>query len=64
MGSRYLFIVFYCYLEKYLTRKDSKKRASLHEGGQGPDDLAHQAPGTRPHQARGRRTRHEALEPV
>ena len=26
MGSRYLFIVFYCYLEKYLSREDYRKR--------------------------------------
>jgi dolichol-phosphate mannosyltransferase len=26
MGSRYLFIVLYCYLEKYLTREDYRKR--------------------------------------
>jgi dolichol-phosphate mannosyltransferase len=26
MGSRYLFIVFYCYLEKYLTREDYRRR--------------------------------------
>jgi len=32
MGSRYLFIVFYCYLEKYLTREDYRKRSDLREG--------------------------------
>jgi dolichol-phosphate mannosyltransferase len=32
MGSRYLFIVFYCYLEKYLTREDYRRRSDLHEG--------------------------------
>ncbi len=31
MGSRYLFIVFYCYLEKYLTREDYRKRTDLRE---------------------------------
>jgi dolichol-phosphate mannosyltransferase len=31
MGSRYLFIVFYCYLEKYLTREDYRKRNDLRE---------------------------------
>ena len=31
MGSRYLFIVFYCYLEKYLTREDYRKRGDLRE---------------------------------
>src|ERR1700737_257054 len=29
MGSRYLFIVLYCYLEKYLTREDYRKRSDL-----------------------------------
>jgi dolichol-phosphate mannosyltransferase len=29
MGSRYLFIVFYCYLEKYLAREDYRNRADL-----------------------------------
>jgi len=32
MGSRYLFIVCYCYLEKYLTREDYRKRSDLHQG--------------------------------
>jgi dolichol-phosphate mannosyltransferase len=32
MGSRYLFIVFYCYLEKYLTREDYRKRTDLRDG--------------------------------
>jgi len=32
MGSRYLFIVLYCYLEKYLMREDYRKRADLREG--------------------------------
>ncbi|GAC1456388.1 MAG: glycosyltransferase family 2 protein [Gemmatimonadaceae bacterium] len=32
MGSRYLFIVLYCYLEKYLTREDYRKRSHLREG--------------------------------
>jgi dolichol-phosphate mannosyltransferase len=32
MGSRYLFIVFYCYLEKYFTREDYRKRSDLREG--------------------------------
>lgn len=32
MGSRYLFIVFYCYLEKYLTREDYRKRSDLRDG--------------------------------
>jgi dolichol-phosphate mannosyltransferase len=31
MGSRYLFIVFYCYLEKYLSREDYRKRTDLRE---------------------------------
>jgi len=31
MGSRYLFIVFYCYLEKYLSREDYRKRLDLRE---------------------------------
>jgi dolichol-phosphate mannosyltransferase len=31
MGSRYLFIVFYCYLEKYLSREDYRKRTDLHD---------------------------------
>ena len=31
MGSRYLFIVLYCYLEKYLTREDYRKRSDLRE---------------------------------
>ena len=31
MGSRYLFIVLYCYLEKYLTREDYRKRFDLRE---------------------------------
>jgi len=31
MGSRYLFIVLYCYLEKYLTREDYKKRLDLRD---------------------------------
>lgn len=31
MGSRYLFIIFYCYLEKYLTREDYRKRNDLRE---------------------------------
>lgn len=29
MGSRYLFIVFYCYLEKYLSREDYRNRSDL-----------------------------------
>jgi dolichol-phosphate mannosyltransferase len=29
MGSRYLFIVLYCYLEKYLSREDYRKRLDL-----------------------------------
>jgi len=29
MGSRYLFIVFYCYLEKYLSREDYRNRTDL-----------------------------------
>jgi dolichol-phosphate mannosyltransferase len=32
MGSRYLFIVLYCYLEKYLMREDYRKRADLRDG--------------------------------
>jgi len=32
MGSRYLFIVLYCYLEKYLSRADYRKRADLRDG--------------------------------
>jgi len=31
MGSRYVFIVLYCYLEKYLTREDYRKRPGLTE---------------------------------
>jgi dolichol-phosphate mannosyltransferase len=31
MGSRYLFIVLYCYLEKYLTREDYKNRFDLRD---------------------------------
>ena len=31
MGSRYLFIVFYCYLEKYLSREDYRKRTDLRD---------------------------------
>ncbi len=31
MGSRYLFIVLYCYLEKYLSREDYRKRIPVHE---------------------------------
>ncbi len=31
MGSRYLFIVLYCYLEKYLAREDYRKRTDLHD---------------------------------
>jgi dolichol-phosphate mannosyltransferase len=31
MGSRYLFIVLYCYLEKYLAREDYRKRLDLRE---------------------------------
>jgi len=31
MGSRYVFIVLYCYLEKYLTREDYRKRFDLRE---------------------------------
>lgn len=31
MGSRYLFIVLYCYLEKYLSREDYRKRTDLRE---------------------------------
>ena len=29
MGSRYLFIVLYCYLEKYLSREDYRNRTDL-----------------------------------
>jgi dolichol-phosphate mannosyltransferase len=29
MGSRYIFIVLYCYLEKYLSREDYRKRTDL-----------------------------------
>ena len=32
MGSRYLFIVFYCYLEKYLAREDYRRGSDLKEG--------------------------------
>jgi dolichol-phosphate mannosyltransferase len=32
MGSRYIFIVLYCYLEKYLARDDFRKRLDLREG--------------------------------
>jgi dolichol-phosphate mannosyltransferase len=31
MGSRYLFIVLYCYLEKYLSREDFTKRTDLRD---------------------------------
>ena len=31
MGSRYLFIVLYCYLEKYLSREDYRNRADLRD---------------------------------
>jgi dolichol-phosphate mannosyltransferase len=31
MGSRYLFIVLYCYLEKYLTREDYRRRSQARE---------------------------------
>ena len=31
MGSRYIFIVLYCYLEKYLTREDYRKRPAPRE---------------------------------
>jgi dolichol-phosphate mannosyltransferase len=31
MGSRYLFIVLYCYLEKYLSRDDYRKRSDLRD---------------------------------
>jgi dolichol-phosphate mannosyltransferase len=31
MGSRYLFIVFYCYLEKYLSREDYRNRTDLRD---------------------------------
>ena len=31
MGSRYLFIVLYCYLEKYLAREDYRKRLDLRD---------------------------------
>src|SRR4029077_8015783 len=31
MGSRYLFIVLYCYLEKYLAREDYRKHLNLPE---------------------------------
>jgi dolichol-phosphate mannosyltransferase len=31
MGSRYLFIILYCYLEKLLSRQDYRKRADLKE---------------------------------
>jgi dolichol-phosphate mannosyltransferase len=31
MGSRYIFIVLYCYLEKYLAREDFRKRLDLRE---------------------------------
>ena len=31
MGSRYLFIVLYCYLEKYLSREDYRKRTHVRE---------------------------------
>jgi dolichol-phosphate mannosyltransferase len=29
MGSRYLFIIFYCYLEKILSRNDYRDRPDL-----------------------------------
>ena len=29
MGSPYLFIVLYCYLEKYLSREDYRNRTDL-----------------------------------
>ena len=32
MGSRYLFIVFYCYLEKYLAREDYRRGSDLKKG--------------------------------
>jgi dolichol-phosphate mannosyltransferase len=32
MGSRYLFIVFYCFLEKYLSREDYRGRADAEKG--------------------------------
>jgi dolichol-phosphate mannosyltransferase len=32
MGSRYLFIVLYCYLEKYLSREDYRNRSDLKKG--------------------------------
>jgi dolichol-phosphate mannosyltransferase len=32
MGSRYLFIVLYCYLEKYLSGEDYRKRMDLRDG--------------------------------
>jgi dolichol-phosphate mannosyltransferase len=32
MGSRYLFIILYCYLEKYLSRDDYRGRADLKKG--------------------------------
>ena len=32
MGSRYLFIVLYCYLEKYLSRADYQKASAVREG--------------------------------
>jgi dolichol-phosphate mannosyltransferase len=31
MGSRYIFIVLYCYLEKYLSREDYRKRTDLRD---------------------------------
>jgi len=31
MGSRYLFIIFYCYLERHLSRQDYKNRGDLRE---------------------------------
>jgi dolichol-phosphate mannosyltransferase len=31
MGSRYIFIVLYCYLEKYLAREDYKRRLDLRD---------------------------------
>ncbi len=31
MGSRYLFIILYCYLEKYLSREDYRKRKDLRD---------------------------------
>ena len=31
MGSRYLFIVLYCYLEKYLSREDYRNRTDLRD---------------------------------